>query len=194
MKNSVNFSLSHKKIRYFIIYSSVISAVWMVAFLMYQPYLKSINLDIKYFGLIYFLFFLSSAFGSKIAHVFELFFGKKILYLILIVPSLSLILMGFTKSFFGIALILIISFTFALSGPILSNYININAPSNKRATINSIQSLAGSLLFVVISPFFGWIAHKYSVHLFFFFGGMLLLIDLIILFLVNFFNNKNDAV
>jgi len=77
LKNAAKFAAGHPKIRMFILHSTVIFALGIIGYVFYQPYLKSINVPLAYFGLVYFLMFLAAATGSRLAYRTEQILGEK---------------------------------------------------------------------------------------------------------------------
>jgi sugar phosphate permease len=66
----------------------------------------------------------------------------------------------FTLSFIFIFLQ---QFVRGFSEPVFSDYINKLTTSDVRATILSVKSMLGNLIYAIIIPFIGWIADVYSI-------------------------------
>jgi len=49
-----------------------------------------------------------------------------------------------------------------INGPVLNDYINSCVSSDIRATVLSVKSLVGRLMFVLLGPLVGWVNDSYS--------------------------------
>jgi|GEM_PF-5291959 len=58
---------------------------------------------------------------------------------------------------------LLFYFVRGINGPVISDYVNKIIPSNIRATVLSMRSLVGRLLFALIGPWIGVISDVYSI-------------------------------
>ena len=182
LKEASKFAVTHPKVRLFIIYSAIIFSIGFICYMLYQPYLKSINIPLVYFGLIYFLMNISAAIGSKSAHKIEKYLGeKKILVLLLLVMIISYF--GISKELLIIGTIfpIILSFNAGLFEPVISDYMNKHIASHHRATVISLWVLITQMFSTVIAPFFGWIVDFWSLQTAFITAAIILIINLFIL-------------
>ncbi|MBP7708661.1 MFS transporter [Candidatus Pacearchaeota archaeon] len=155
----------NKELLFLVLFSGLLASFLKITLWFYQPYMKAVGLGIAYFGIFWATFALFSIGGSKFAHNIEKKLGEtKSLWLIVLLPTLATIFMGITPFLFGIFFIYLHQFVRGFNLPVIQDYTNRRLSSNKRATLLSIQSLAGSLLFVILSPLFGWIADTYSLN------------------------------
>ena len=182
LKNSLIFIKNHQKVRLLIIYSGIFVAVSFIGYILYQPYLESINIPLAYFGLVYLIIFLLAAVGSKTAHLLETYIGeKKILIILLIIPILSFF--GMTKGLIVVGVIfpILLSFGSGVFEPVVTDYINKHTKSHHRATVMSLSTLVNEFLSTIIAPFFGWVVDFWSLSTAFLLAMILLVINLIIL-------------
>ena len=75
--------------------------------------------------------------------------------------SLIAVSLGFI---FGFIFIFMQQIVRGFSPPVIQDYTNKHLSPKRRATLVSIQSFAGSLLFAVTAPFYGYIADKTSLR------------------------------
>ena len=164
------------------IFSAIIWSIAITTNQFLQPFYQSINIDEKYFWLLASLSFLFwwlwSLYSEKLWKLFSIDH-----YLVLHASVFSLFLIILHKISNIPIVIVIISVLFFLIWlymPTISTYINNKVPSDKRATMLSINS---QLLFVTSSlSLFGiwYIAEEYSLSLAFFGISILSMIFLIV--------------
>lgn len=184
LKCALNFTVTHPRVRLFIVYSSIIYSVGFLGYILYQPYLQSIKVPLVYFGFIYFLIFMAAAFGSKIANKAEQFLGeKKILTGIIVFTALSFFFMSKELVFIGIIFPIILSSCSGLLEPVIPYYVNKHVSSHHRSTIMSLHTLLVNLLSTIMAPFFGWIVDFWSLSTAFLAASIILGIDILILIL-----------
>ena len=167
-----------KRVRWLILYSSLLSVATILGFWLYQPYLKSIGLGILWFGFVYAGMNVIGAFGSKFSHDIESILGEKISIILPIVLLVSgnLIMGIFGSLIMAIISIILIQFSRGFQQPIMNHYINKIIPSNRRATILSIKQIGGRLAFATFSPFIGWFADVYTLQQAILLSGLTILI------------------
>jgi MFS family permease len=149
------FSFSHGEIRHLIFYAALIGSAGIIAVWASFLYYESLGISVGFFGLIFAVFQLSSAFGSSRAHAIEKAIGmRKALTLPLVIGALF-ILAGLVRSPLVIPFIIVYSFLWGLSFPLFLDLINRRIESDIRATVLSVAMMAGSLTYVVLAPLFG---------------------------------------
>jgi MFS family permease len=83
----------------------------------------------------------------------------------------------FQNYIWAILFFLFFQFAFAVSTPVIKDYINRLTASNIRATVLSVQSMVQRLIFAIVGPFLGWSLDAFSfreaffISAFFFFGA-----------------------
>ncbi len=157
-------SFMNKNLLFVLLFSSLLSVVSKISLWFYQPYMQQSGLPLFYFGIVWASFSIFAIGGSKYAYNIERILGEKgSLWLMVALMVLSLIFMSYWFVIFGFAFIFIQQIVRGFSEPVLQDYShNHISDSRKRATLLSIQSLAGSLVFAITGPFYGYIADKYS--------------------------------
>ncbi len=193
LKDAVKFSITHPKVKFFIIYAALFGAVFFNAFMVYQPYLKQIQIPLIYFGVVFMFMDFIAAFASKIAHKVEEFFGeKKILLIMLALAIFAYAGMSLNILYFGALFLLISSFVGGLKYPIIMDYINKHVSSHHRATVMALSDLSGSMLCTLSAPFIGWLIDFWGLKEAFIFFVILLVINLIILLWTFHLNNNRN--
>lgn len=149
------FSYAHGRLRFYIIYGALILSTGVTGVWSYFLYYESLGISVGNFGILFAVFQLSSAFGSRKSHALEKLFGEKYsLYLLLLIAPVF-VLLGTVKSIFLIPLILLNGFIWGFSAPLFMDSINRTIKSDVRATVLSVANMTGSLSFVIVSPIFG---------------------------------------
>ena len=173
----VKFSLlENKLLKWLIILSSIIGFATLSMAWFAQPYFKSIDLPIKYFGFAWAILNLSTGFSSMNAYRFESLFSKKSLSLFISIGiSLPILLLSGSTPAIGLLMIFIIYFVRGIATPILRNLINEITESNIRATVLSIRSFCIRITFSIFAPLMGWVADIYSLQESFIMLGILVI-------------------
>ena len=174
----------HAEVKWLIIYSALIGASTFTVVWFIQPYFKLVGLPLAMFGIIWALLQFSISFFSLFAHKYEEVLGRKLSLISLVYyPVLGFILVGIFQNLWAIVFIFLFYFTRAIQEPILKDYIHKLIPSEIRATVLSVRSLAMRIIFVIVGPYVGWIADVYTLSMafymsagfFFVFGSIALL-------------------
>jgi MFS family permease len=74
---------------------------------------------------------------------------------------ISFVLMGRFLFIWGICFVFIQQMTTALHEPILKSYLNRHTPSEVRATMLSLQHMAGNAVFAIFAPFLGSLVDRF---------------------------------
>jgi hypothetical protein len=130
---------------------------------MYQPYMKAVDLDITYFGWMFFAFNIVAAQSSKLAH--HTMKATKSWTLVgmggLII--LSYFSMGLVKTTLGVFLICIQQLYRGMSRPIFYKYYNKRIPSEIRATVLSTISFIINLAIAAFMPLQGMLMDRVDI-------------------------------
>jgi hypothetical protein len=176
------YSFSHKLLRLLIFFSALIMSTGIVGVWAYFLYYESIGISIGFFGVLMAGFQLSSAVGSRQAHVVEKFLGYKKSLLITLLIAPAFVFLGSLKSTALIPLIFLNAFLWGFSFPVLLDTMNRLIESKIRATILSVANMTRGLFFVILSPLFGKIVDTSSLSaaftllgLFYFLFGSILI-------------------
>ena len=166
----VKFAMvDNQKLKWLIIYSSAIGVATLSMAWFAQPFFKSINIPLAYFGILWAVLNFSAGLTSFNAHLLDKKDNNyKILFYLALSMLTSFIFLGYNASVFGLIFILFIYLLRGLVTPILRNEINENTTSNKRATVLSIRSLIIRISFAISAPILGYIADNYSLAISFY--------------------------
>ncbi len=142
---------------------TLMSVFFRGSFPMYQPYMKAVEIDVVWFGWIFFAFNIIAAQSSKLAHHF-----------MKLTKSWTLIAMGFlvAASYFGLSMVhmylgvMLIGLQQiyrGLSRPIFYKYYNKRIPSDIRATVLSTISFVINLGIALVMPLQGLLMDRVDI-------------------------------
>jgi MFS family permease len=155
IKESGKFILSHEKIKAIIIFTMMFFIFYRTAFFYYQPYMEAVNIPVRYFGIIFFIFNITAAFASKRSHWIMEKTKPKTLTFMALLMIVSFVLLGVVKVWFGVFAILFQQIARGIYRPVTTKYLNKHIPSDKRATVLSFQSLACNMSVAIAFPLMG---------------------------------------
>lgn len=160
----VKFSLlENKLLKWLIILSSSIGFATLSLAWFAQPYFKSINMPLKYFGFAWAFLNLTTGFSSINAYrVQEILSKKSFLIFISLGISIPLFFLSKSTAILGLIMITTVYVIRGLATPVMRTYINDITPSNMRATVLSIRSFCIRVTFAIMAPLMGWIADIYT--------------------------------
>ena len=155
IKESGKFILSHEKIKAIIIFTMMFFIFYRTAFFYYQPYMEAVEIPVRYFGILFFIFNITAAFASKRSHWIMEKTKPKTLTFMALLMIISFVLMGTIKIWVGVFAILFQQIARGIYRPVITKYLNKHIPSDKRATVLSFQSLACNMSVAIAFPLMG---------------------------------------
>lgn len=175
----MKFSLhENKKVKWLIIYGSIMGVSTLVLVWLYQPYFKLVGLPIEWFGIAWAGVNLSTGLFSHSAAAIEKKVGGNLsLILLPIIFVAATTILGSFVSVYALGAILLAQFIRGFSRPVLLDYVNRLVESDRRATVLSIKNLIGRLIFVVLSPFIGLICDVLTLPVAIIVWGVIILVS-----------------
>ncbi len=160
----VKYSLIENiKLRWNIIFSSVIGASTLVMAWFVQPYFKLIDLPLSMYGILWTFLNLVVGFAAMYAHMLEeIMKPRKIFIFIAILIPLGYIIVSQIDTYSGIVILFGFYIVRGVATPVLKDYINRLTDSNIRATVLSVRNFVIRIFFAIIGPFIGWYIDKYT--------------------------------
>lgn len=155
IKISAGFLLSHQRVRSIVLYSIFFFMFFRIGFWYYQPYFQEVNINPKYFGLIFALFNIVAAVSARNAGKLIQWTKGKSMILLSVFMTASFILLGITRLPFGFLFICLQQVARGVQVPVFMKYLNKHIPSNQRATIISCSSLLKNLAAAAAFPVAG---------------------------------------
>lgn len=155
IKESGRFIIGHEKIKALILYSMVFFIFYRTGFWYFQPYMEGVDIPVKYFGVIFFIFNIIAAITSKRSYKIMEKTKPRTLTFMSLLMIVSFILMSLIHVWIGVFAILLQQMARGLYRPALNKYMNKHIPSEQRATILSFQSLTNNIVVAIAFPFMG---------------------------------------
>lgn len=183
IRKSAEYVINHQRVKGIIIYSTFIYVFWRIGFWYYQPYMKAVNIDTKHFGIIFAVFNLMAAISSWKANSIIKMAKDKSLILLSMLFAVSFLLMGITRSFLGVFLIIPQEMARGIRRPIILKYVNENIPSGKRATIISFKSLIENLAVAIAFPLIGMLIDSFDIIYLHIYTGLTMLLGIVGVFM-----------
>lgn len=153
---SLKISFKNARILWAFSFAAIMGFIFRTTFWLYQPYFDKVNIDVKYFGLIFFLFNIVAAISSKyIIRSVSKKRPRKVLIRLLMIVGFTFIFPVLLLSPFSILILAVQQMVRGLYRTVLRFYINHQIQDEYRATVTSLVSLAMSLSFAIFSPFVG---------------------------------------
>ncbi len=153
-----SFSITFRtpRILWTVLFAALMGFVFRTSYWLYQPYFKTVNIDVQWFGVIFFFFNMTAAFSSKV--LVKKYYDsrpRKVLISLAFLMAASYLIPALIVFPWIIVVIGLQQIVRGLYGPTLRFYINHQIEDEYRATVISLVSLSGSLGFAVFSPFVG---------------------------------------
>jgi len=154
--------LRQPAIRPVILFSGLLTACQLTGLWAYFLFYRELGISVGWFGILFAVYQLAGAFGGSAAHRFGGRSGSITALLPALLSPLFFVLFGLSPRIWLIPLIPVNAFLWNLVYPALLERLNLAVGSDVRATVLSLASMAGSLMFAVISPLFGLLTDAFS--------------------------------
>ncbi|HLD49117.1 MAG TPA: MFS transporter [archaeon] len=166
MKEGMKYTLSHKEIKWLIVFSVILlSPIVVVNSLMLQPFLMNSGFDIISFSIIFPIIYGLGGLASAFAYKIEKIFGEKSsFFLVILVQGISFLLMSAinTPTILIVVVLLYLSRNYGYI--VIDNYINHHTKSSVRATLISIWSMITSLFMAFLNFATGYMLDIYGIN------------------------------
>lgn len=178
--------LANNTLRYFLFFSSVIGACTLTMAWIYHPYLKeSLGISIYQIGIIAAVLNMIAAAFSLSAHsISQRISQRHVLMGIGLLIPLSYLLIGWLNNIWVLAVLAGFYLLRGIATPVLKDYVNMNTPSDIRATVLSVRNFVIRAVFVVAAPAIGYLTDDYGYDTaFIVVGGVFLALGIALLLL-----------
>lgn len=154
--DGIRLAIYNKQVLWIIAFATLISVTSKLWFFTYNPYFDLVGLDLKYFGLVFFVinvaFAITSFYANQIAKKLENMLGITTSIGILTIPVIA---MGMIISKWSISLILFQNVVRGYIGPFIDEMLNRRIDSVNRATALSVKSAIHKSVEVLCMAGFG---------------------------------------
>ncbi len=180
----------HSEIKWLILYSSLVGTSTLTIVWMVQPYLKAVGLPLEWFGAAWAILQFAVGLSAVNAYRIEAVLGRRASLISLILLSAAgYILLSQFQALWATVFFFVFYLVRGINGPVMNDYINRCVDSDIRATVLSVKSLVGRLMFIVVGQMAGWVSGAYSLSTAFLACGVTFLL-FGVLFLVFLQRNK----
>ena len=170
------YCLQQPHIRPVVLFCGLLMACQLTGLWGYFLLYRELGIGIGWFGFLFAVFQLAGALGGSRAHAFSERFGARASLFLMLLSPLFFIMLGLLPGFWLLPLIPANALLWNLAYPVLLERLNLAVGSDVRATVLSLAAMAGSVLFVIISPLFGRLTDAASLSVAFVaLGGFFLL-------------------
>lgn len=152
---SGKYILNHDKLKAIVVFSMMFFIFYRTGFWYYQPYMEAVNIPVKYFGVLFFIFNMTAAFiSSRSSYIMDKTKPKTLTFMAFLM-IVSFLFLGTVKIWPGVFAILLQQVARGIYRPVTTKYLNKHIPSDKRATILSFHSLCTNLAVAAAFPLMG---------------------------------------
>jgi len=167
----------HKPLRNNMLFSSFIGASTLTMAWFVQPYFSAISLPTAWYGILWTALNACVGILSFQAYRLEKMMSQDFSnVLISVIVSLGYLILAWTQSYAGIAVLFIFYLIRGYATPVLKDSMNRLTPSEMRATILSIRSFIIRGLFSLLGPGLGYLTDNFSLGTALFVAGIIFLI------------------
>jgi MFS family permease len=147
--------LKEPHIRPVILFSGLVMSGNLTGLWAYFLLYKDLGIGIGWFGVLFAVFQLAGALGGSRAHAFSERFGARAPLLLVLFIPLIFVTLGLWPRVWLLPLVPFNALFWNLAYPVLLERLNLAVGSDVRATVLSLAGMAGSVMFIIVSPLFG---------------------------------------
>jgi MFS family permease len=181
---SIQIIRSGSDVLWLTLFFAVINSLVFTNYWFSQPYFQMVKIPIVYFGVIFAIFSLISAFLSTLTHKLDILLKDKVFLVIGLVSILSTFLLGTFPNIYLTPLFAISTTIVVINQTLISAKTLALVPAERSATILSFQSLLRRLVYALIIPFLGILSDHFGIGAALQFNAFFLTILLVSLLLV----------
>ncbi len=181
--DALSYIASHKNLLFLLLFTLFVSVASVITYSFFQPFLLSLGVDIRFFGIILSISYIFSGVGSIISHKLNRKFKpKQLLFAVAVISFISISILGYIHSLFSLLGILSLWAIDGVRYPLLSDYINRKLKSYNRATINSLVDMTRRIVIAFVLPIMGRIGDTVGLNRVFIINSLILLFGLLLLY------------
>jgi MFS family permease len=158
-----NTLVTDRKLRWNTLFSASVGAATLTMAWFAQPFFKSVNLPLGWYGAVWAILNLSVGLAAlKAWHIEEKLGASRTVILFTILIIGGYFLLSLFPYIISILFLVISYLARGVATPTLRNYINLLTTSDVRATVLSVRNFVIRMFFAILGPFFGWITDFYG--------------------------------
>lgn len=165
MKTSIMFVANHREVKWIVGFATLIGVASKVWFFTYNPYFEAVGLDLRLYGIMFFLMNAIAWFFSRYAHEIGGRMGEQgaIVSMIALV-AFPILLMGSVLSKYSVGFTLLQNAVRGFGQPFIGGFLNRHLNSENRATVLSINSAISGLSQGIALGAFGFLLKAWPLH------------------------------
>lgn len=169
------------RVRAVIAFSSILFGLLLVGHKFSQPYLQMAGIDLKLFGVVYFVWLICAAVSANYSEWVEKKLGRTAyLFLLPVLAGLPFLYWGWRQTVFGAVIAVTHQFVWGTLRPQMAGMINAEVSASVRATVLSMAGLGSSLVYVLAAAMVGGVAdHRGLPTAVLYLGAALIVVGLI---------------
>ncbi len=156
------YCLTRAYIRPVVLFCGLLMACNLTGLWAYFLLYRALGIRVGWFGILFAVFQLAGALGGARSHMFSERFGAKASLFLALLSPLFFVMLGLFPSAWLLPLIPANAYLWNLAYPVLLERLNLAVGSDVRATVLSLAAMAGSVMFVIVSPLFGRVTDALS--------------------------------
>lgn len=181
IKNSYIVIKTNHWLLWLFLFAGILGTIFGIIKPLSQVYMNDSGIGVEFFGIASTYYFLAAAIASKLAHRFEKIFKKWSYFVLGSIFIITLIFVGTIMSKWGFILFGFIFIAMSITTIIVEHEILRITPNEMHSTILSFGNLLERLIFVFVSPIFG-----YTLEIFTFQKAILGVAIILIVFIIGF--------
>ncbi|MFH0906739.1 MAG: MFS transporter [bacterium] len=163
MKTSILFVANHGAVKWIICFTAMIAVSSKLWFFAYNPYFELVELELRYYGIVFFLLNIVAWFFSYNAHRVEKRIGEQACIIgIVVLVGLPILLMGSIVSQVMVSMVLFQNVVRGFMIPFFGDFINRYLDTKNRATVISIESAVSGFVSVISLFLFSFVLKIWS--------------------------------
>ncbi len=162
---TIKHTFKHLEINRILLYSAIFFGGTLSANWFRQVYMEELLFPYAWFGAVIAACFFLRALSCHAAHTIEQKFGVHKTFIgIAVIQVLMFAYFAVYINLFGVILFILLSLPFGIAGPTITAAINTRIPSNRRATVLSIEAMARRVGYLFIGPAAGVVMDIWSLQ------------------------------
>lgn len=175
---------THRALRNIILLHGAITSLTLTFFWFFQAYQKLVGMPLAFFGLTHAIAVVAGALAAKYVVMLEKRMDDRLILMsIAAIVVACFLLTGLPAMFWLVGTFVISRFAWGALSPLTSDIVNRMTESKVRATVLSLRSFVGRLIFCTAAPIIGFLADTYSIPFALFTTGTIGMLLLCLLFI-----------
>lgn len=158
IKEGISFVFRKCEVRWIIGFTILLSGASKIWFFTYNPYFQIVGVELKYFGVVFFLLNVVAWFSSRYAYLIERRLSERTCVIgMLLCVGVPILLMGLIPCWLSICLVFFQNIVRGFLAPFKGDFLNKHIASEHiRTTVLSVQSSVGEVVAIVTLAWFGF--------------------------------------